>query len=159
MALRGLSTAVRAEDTKHGQGLANRQALKDHTKTLPNACLCLTLPTIKGCRMPAKLTFDDALQAINDQRRVDASTVQASALRRIVWVAEWHIPGCLSESQSFCLTQADAIESACSMAETENGAPRGMKTALRKYGRFDCRTEMFGMVVNTVQRMTLGDLL
>lgn len=104
-----------------------------------------------------KLTFDEALERINDERPV--GRVLASALRRKVWVAEWHIPGCLSESRSYCLTKADAIEAALSMAETECGPPQGMKSALQHYGRFDCRTELYGMVVNTVEQHTLADLI
>jgi len=42
-----------------------------------------------------KLTFDEALQAINDERFVCSADVQARALRRRIWVAEWHLPGCL----------------------------------------------------------------
>lgn len=84
-----------------------------------------------------KLTFDEALQRINDQRSVHRDDVQARALRRRVWVAEWHLPGCLSESFSVCLTKSDAIECALSMAEGADGAPRGMRADLLRYGRSD----------------------
>lgn len=84
-----------------------------------------------------KLTFDEALQRINDQMPVHSADVQARALRRRVWVAEWHLPGCLSESFSVCLTKSDAIECALSMAEGEDGAPRGMRADLERYGRSD----------------------
>lgn len=102
--------------------------------------------------MKTKLNFDEALERVSDGRYVDSSEVQTRALQRMVWVAEWHIPGCLSESFSICLSKADAIDSACSMSENENGAPRGMKTALRKYGRFDSQSPMFGTCVNTIER-------
>ena len=84
-----------------------------------------------------KLTFDEALQRIDDECSVHRNDVQARALRRRIWVAEWHLPGCLSESFSVCLTKRDAIESAVSMAEGADGAPRGMLADLQRYGRSD----------------------
>lgn len=106
-----------------------------------------------------KLDFDAAMERINDERIVCAADVQAKALDRVVWVAEWHVPGCISESRGYYVTKADAIEGAMEMAETEDGAPRGMKTALVKHGRFDGDTEMFGRVINTVCKTTLRDIL
>lgn len=84
-----------------------------------------------------KLTFDEALERINDQRSVSADDVQARALQRKVWVAEWHLPGCLSESFSICLTKREAIGAALSMAEGADGAPRGMRADLERTGRSD----------------------
>lgn len=80
-----------------------------------------------------KLTFDEALERINDERSIDIDDVQSRALRRMVWIAEWHLPGCLSESFSVCLTKADAIECALNMADN----PRGMLADLKRYGRSD----------------------
>ena len=102
-----------------------------------------------------KLTFEEALEDIGDGRFVKWQDVQARALKRKVWIAEWHLPGCLSESYDVCLSKADAIESALMMADS----PRGMKTSLVKYGRFDCRTEMYGYVINTVSSRRLVDIL
>lgn len=107
----------------------------------------------------SKFSFADTLTLINEGRHVSADQIKASALKRKVWVAEWHLPGCLSESRAYCLTKADAIDSACSMAEGEDGIPRGMKTSLRKYGRFDSDSPMFGRCINTVECHTLADLL
>lgn len=107
----------------------------------------------------AKLTFDEALERLNDQRYIKASDVLASALKRKIWVAEWHLPGCLSESQCLCANKKGAIECACFMVEGENGVPRGMITALRKYGRFDSDSGMYGTCINTVSQVTLADLL
>jgi len=84
-----------------------------------------------------KLSFYEALQAINDGQFLSYQDVQARALRRMVWVAEWHIPGCLSESFSVCTTKRDAIERALSMAKGELGAPRGMRADLERFGRSD----------------------
>ena len=107
----------------------------------------------------AKLNFEDALQIINDERPLIAHHVRADALRRKVWIAEWHIPGCMSESRIYSTTKEDAINAACSMAESEDGAPRGMRTALRRTGRFDSDSPMFGRCVNTVECVTLADIL
>src|SRR5690606_17335032 len=84
-----------------------------------------------------KLSFSDALQAINDERSVHSADVQASALRRDVWLAEWHLPGCRSGSFAVCLTRRDAIESARSMAQGAEGPPRGMLADLQRDGRSD----------------------
>jgi hypothetical protein len=106
----------------------------------------------------SKLTFDEALERIGE-RPVAYADVQAKALQRIVWVAEWHLPGCLSETFVVLTTKRDAIASALNMAESEDGPPRGMKTALQRYGRFDSQSPMFGTCINTVEKRTLGDLL
>ncbi len=108
-----------------------------------------------------KLDFYEALQDINDQRSVHADDVQARALRRHVWIAEWHLPGCLSESFSVCLTKRDAIESALSMAEGAEGAPRGMRADLIRYGRSD-RTAPDAWArgaITTIERLMLRDIL
>ena len=108
-----------------------------------------------------KLSFYEALQAINDGQSLNYQDVQARALRRMVWVAEWHLPGCLSESFSVCLTKRDAIESALSMAEGAEGAPRGMRADLQRYGRSD-RTAPDAWArgaITTIERRTLADIL
>lgn len=108
-----------------------------------------------------KLTFDEALQRINDQSPVHSADVQARALQRKVWIAEWHLPGCISESFSVCLTKSDAIECALSMAEGAEGAPRGMRADLIRYGRSD-RTAPDAWArgaITTIERRTLADIL
>ncbi len=111
-------------------------------------------------RNDPKLNFEEALDRIQDERYLEPKHVRADALSRKVWVAEWHIPGCMSESRSYCLTKADAINAVCRMAGDEMGdGPRGMKTALRKCGRFDCSTDLYGSVINTIERVTLADIL
>lgn len=106
-----------------------------------------------------KLNFDEVIEKIGDERSVSRADIRADVLHRKVWIAEWHMPGCLSESFNVCVTKRDAIESALLMAENENGAPRGMKTALRKYGRFDSESEMYGTCINTIHRQTIADCL
>ena len=44
-----------------------------------------------------KLTFNQALAHIGDECSIDANDVQTRALQRKIWVAEWHIPGCMSD--------------------------------------------------------------
>lgn len=108
-----------------------------------------------------KLTFDEALQAIADERSVSHDDVQARALQRYVWLAEWHLPGCLSESRDVCLTKSEAIESALSMAEDENGAPRGMRADLIRYGMSDkvSPDAYVSMAITTVSRVRLSNCL
>jgi len=108
-----------------------------------------------------KLTFNEALERISDERNLAASEVQSRALSRVVWCAEWHLPGCLSESRSYCATKADAIESALSMATGADGPPRGMRADLIKWGQSD-KTPLDAwarMAITTVSRCTLRDIL
>lgn len=108
-----------------------------------------------------KLTFDDALQLINGDRSIDADDVQARALSRYLWIAEWHLPGCMSESRGYSLTKNDAIEYCLFMAEGAEGAPRGMKSDLRTYGSSD-RTAPDAWArgaISTITRVKLRDIL
>ena len=104
-----------------------------------------------------KLTFDEALESIGDDRSVDSDQVQARALNRRVWIAEWHVPGCTSESQGIYLTRRDAIEGALDMC----GNVRGAATDLRRYGRTDRVSEdaYVGRAITTVQKHQLADIL
>lgn len=106
-----------------------------------------------------KLTFDEVMEKISDERMVDINHVSAKALQRKVWIAEWHIPGCVSESRMHCTTKKEAIDCALSMANDEEKGNRGMKSSLQKYGRFDNDTKMYGRVINTVSCHTLRDIL
>lgn len=106
-----------------------------------------------------KLTFDEALNRVCEERHVHRDQVRASALKRKLWIAEWHIPGCISESSMICMTKQHAINAACLMAEGESGAPRGMKRHLNEYGQFISESPMFGRVINTIRQTTLGDML
>lgn len=107
-----------------------------------------------------KLSFYEALQAINDGQSLNYQDVQACALRRMVWVAEWHIPGCLSESFFVCTTKRDAIERALSMAEGELGAPRGMRADLERFGRSDrtAPSAWSSLAITTIEKRALFTL-
>ena len=109
----------------------------------------------------AKMTFDEVMERLADERPVDASDVRADALRRRVWVAEWHLPGCLSESRAVCTTKRDALESALSLAEGADGSPRGMRADLLRYGSSH-RTAPDAWArgaITTIEQHTLRDLL
>lgn len=58
-----------------------------------------------------KLTYDEAMQHINEERILDADDVLASALRRKVWVGMACYPGCLPEQRVYADTKARAVES------------------------------------------------
>ena len=108
-----------------------------------------------------KLNFDEALQRLAEEMPITRDEVRADALARIVWIAEWHFPGCLSESRSYCLTKADAIESALSMAEGENGPPRGMRAELMRNGWSDLTAPDAWArgAITTIERVHLRDIL
>lgn len=110
--------------------------------------------------MKKLLDFEQALERLNDERPLNAGQVTMAALKRVIWVAAWGVPGCLSESRSLCLTKEEAIKASCSMAMNgDEQVPRGMKQALRLHHRFDSKTELYGTVINTISRYTLHDLL
>ena len=103
-----------------------------------------------------KLTFDQALEDISDGRYIDANDVQTRALQRKIWVAEWHIPGFLSESFSVCLTKRDAIAQALEFC----GHVRGAKADLHRYEQTDrvSPDAYVSMATTTIDRRTLGDM-
>lgn len=111
-------------------------------------------------RINTQYDFDLALGIISgDVHGYDRSKFPQRVLRRKVWVAEWHLPGCISETFSPYVCKGDAIECALGMAAGEDGPPRGMKTALVRHGFFQHRTPLFGFVNTTVMQRTVGDLL
>ena len=79
-----------------------------------------------------KLTYDEALDAINSEQHVDLSRVQPRALRRRVWCMLYSAPGCLPDYRAYCSTRQGAIDTARELYEDD--APRGFATRLRKYG-------------------------
>jgi hypothetical protein len=108
-----------------------------------------------------KLSFSEALERINDERPIRADDVQARALARKVWVAEWHFPGCLSESRTYSATKGDAIAAALDMASGQDGPPRGMRADLERFGR-SARTAPNAWArgaITTIERVWLSDIL
>lgn len=104
-----------------------------------------------------RLDFDDAVERLNDGRHIGELDVLKRCLNRVVWVSEWHIPGCLSESFSICTTKASAVAAALSFAG--DYPPRGMATALRRSGTFQHQTQLFGDVITTIEKRRLSELL
>lgn len=104
-----------------------------------------------------KWNFEEALEHINEERAMLRADVSVAALRRKVWVAEWHIPGCLSESRGTYLTKEDAVQAGADFAGGTDC--HGIKAALRRSGFFQHKTDLYGYVNTTVERLTLGDLL
>ena len=79
-----------------------------------------------------KLNYEEALQALNEDRPVRAEDVQAAALKRKVYFACANFPGCLPGWSGYFRTKADAVESCVEYAGDD--APRGMVAALRSWG-------------------------
>jgi hypothetical protein len=103
-----------------------------------------------------KLTFDEALEALANEKHIKADEVQSRALDRKVWVASNGLPGCLNDNSDVCTTKEDAIECALRIADDpENGPPRGMATWLRKPGDRTWQHEGYNY---RVEQMRLRDL-
>lgn len=80
-------------------------------------------------------TRDDALQAINDGVRVKPDDCHPRVLRARVWISGAGSPGCLYDSgPNYHASRADAIEDCLFIADSGEGAPRGMRASLRRYG-------------------------
>lgn len=104
----------------------------------------------------SKLTFDEALQYLAEERPLNSEEVQARALNRKVWIAAWGLPGCLYESFSVLSRKADAIEVALDYMGEER--PRGARKALISQGFFQHKTGLYGWVNTVVSRKALRDL-
>lgn len=98
------------------------------------------------------LTFDEVMERLAEDRRIDQSQVPARVQRRKVWLAQNGMPGCMPNSSNVCKTKADAVAVCWQIAYPD--APRGFKTALERTGAADCEGERY-----TVERMTLADFL
>lgn len=79
-----------------------------------------------------KLTFDETLEALAEERHIKREDVRAAVLRRHVWTMLYSAPGCLPDHSQVCRTKRDAIESALFLYGDD--APRGFATALRRDG-------------------------
>lgn len=106
-----------------------------------------------------KLTFDEAMEAISEERPIDSERVQASALRRKVWVARWQFVGCLPDWYCYGRTKAEAIDAAVENrceGVCEGAIPYGMAAALK---RGEAYATNDGHAYYIVERVTLSDLL
>lgn len=111
--------------------------------------------------MAQKLTFDKALQRIADGRYPAASEVQARALQRKIWLYEWHLPGCISESWGVTDCKRNAIACALELAAGEAGPPRGMRADLMKWGTSNraAPDAWAREAITTIKRRRLSDIL
>ena len=105
--------------------------------------------------MSRKLTFDEAMERVYEERSIDRSEVLASALSRKVWVMHYSAPGCLPDYTNYSMTRADAISGAIELYADD--APRGFATALRRDGIAPC--DPHGYYSVSIERLTLGDIL
>jgi len=103
-----------------------------------------------------KLTFDEVMQRLADDRAVSRDEVSARALARHVWVAGAGSPGCLYDSGPYySARKTDAIETLAFIADDgESGTPRGLVTALRERGSFSHKGWIY-----EVSQTTLRDVL
>ena len=99
----------------------------------------------------AKLTYDDALQALNEERCIDSADVQARALRRKVWISMNGMGGYMPNSRGVSRTKRDAEESCIDIAGDD--APRGFASELRRTGSADSMGETY-----EVYPLTLAEL-
>jgi len=104
-----------------------------------------------------KLTFDEAIERLQRGHYVQAHEVQAHALQRKVWVAEWHIPGCLSESFSY----TDSKHNAVAIALEYCGHVRGARADLMRHGMTDRvpPDAYVSMAITTIEQTTLRSIL
>jgi len=108
-----------------------------------------------------KLTFDEAMERIADDRPVKREDVQERALNRTVWRASNGIPGCLDDSFGLYETKRDAADSLIdSFRHTGDMAvPRGMVRALLGPGTTTSFAQPGEAYLFRVERMTLRDCL
>jgi len=107
----------------------------------------------------SKLSFDEVMDKLSDERTVTHADVQARALRRKIWVSGNGQPGCLYDNgPHYHATKRAAIESCAFTAEWNEDTPdpyRGLVTSLRKYHGFTAETgERF-----SISQTTLADVL
>lgn len=105
--------------------------------------------------MPKKLTYAEALEAINSERFIKPDEVKASAQRRVVWGMLYSAPGCLPDNRSYGSTKAEAIGDAQLIYGDD--APRGFVTELRR--NQIAAVDSSGYYRVEIVRMTLGELL
>lgn len=86
--------------------------------------------------MPIKYkTRADVLQALADGRIVDREEVSPRALRARVWVSGSGSPGCLYDyGPNYSASAADAVADLLFVADTGEGAPRGLRAELMRNG-------------------------
>jgi hypothetical protein len=100
-------------------------------------------------------TLSAVLDALNDGRIVKRDEVSARVLGARVYISGSGMPGCLYDyGPNYSRTKTAAIEDLLFAADSDEGAPRGMATALRRYGSFS-----HGYMRYEVSRDTLESVL
>lgn len=96
-----------------------------------------------------KLTYNQAMQRLHDERTIDCDDVLASALKRKVWIGMASFPGCLPESLYYGETKESVIEGLAGGDDDFRG-----RSNLRKHHHHEQR----GMIyeINTI---TLKDAI
>jgi hypothetical protein len=78
-------------------------------------------------------TLSDVLQALADGRTVNRNDIAARVLDCHVWISGAGSPGCLYDSgPNYHATKADAVSDLLFIADSGEGAPRGMRAALMR---------------------------
>jgi hypothetical protein len=105
------------------------------------------------------VNYEQALDLINQGAQVARADVQGRDLDRVIWVAEWHEPGCWSESVGYGASKADAISTALSFFGED--IPRGALSDLRHHGRTHrvIPGAYVSRAITTVSRTTLREVL
>jgi len=101
-----------------------------------------------------KLTFDEAISAINDERSIDRNDIQSSALKRRVYTVLYSAPGCLPDNSAVFETRGAALDYARELYADD--APRGFMAALLRYGIAPIDAQGYYRV--EVCKLTLADL-
>ncbi len=104
--------------------------------------------------MPKYKTVAAVLDATNDGRTIRREDVSARVLRAKVWGVGAGQPGCLYDyGPNYHRSKRAALEDAVWHADAGDGAPRGFKVALSRYGYADA-----GGMHYEVFRATIADM-
>lgn len=83
------------------------------------------------------LSLDQVIDRLADGHPVDRADVPDQLLKRKIWVAGIGQPGCLYDAGPYyCRSKRQAVELLLDIADDGEGAPRGMKTALKRDEEF-----------------------
>lgn len=106
--------------------------------SVPDTLLVRPIPHLTGVLtldVQHKLTYDEVMERLADERTVKRDEVDPAVLTRTVWVSGNGSPGCLYDNgPNYHRTKADAIAS-CAFVFDEY---KGVVTSLRKYHSWTC---------------------
>lgn len=116
------------------------------------AMMAKSLTTSENDAMP-KLTFNQALERINDGHAIARAEIRASALRRRVYLLTYCAPGCLPDNCAVFVSRQDALD--CARDLYADDAPRGFMRRLRYENVAPADSE--GHYWVEISRQTLAD--